>query len=385
MKILIPYANKSEIDYYTHRQYHRFINEVGTGIRKLAEAHARTIAEANLKAGQAIDNTLQSGFERVHQTQLAIHDALLDQTQVIEQGMGAIELAIESGFEQTQRNLNEVASRIDQVGMIIIESNDKLFQGLAGLKASVDMGMMNIITQFEMQRTEMRHGFEVLANILENNKKTEARERFRDGKEAYENYLRHPDETQFLRDALDYLEQSHEVYRGNPFCHLYLGHIYQEPSHFYDLSKSQEEYRLCATYAKGMANEGLAALGFFLASWIAYVRKDVEKAIEYAQESLKYAQDRIPENYYNLAKYHAYLDRKEEAIHYLDIAVQQFDPLYTIKADADADFFPMKQELGQYFEKLRVEAGRRIENQLKEFGIGNTSLPDKDQSDAKII
>ncbi len=383
MKLLIPYANKNEIDYYTHRQYHRFIHEVGSGIRKLSEAHARTIAEANLKAGQAIDHSLQSGFERVHQTQLAIHDALLDQTQVMEQGMGAIELAIESGFEQTQRNLSEVANRIDQVGMIIIESNDKLFQGLAGLKASVDMGMMNIITQFEMQRTEIRHGFEVLANILENNKKTEARERFRDGKEAYENYLRHPDETQFLQDALDYLAQSNEVYRGNPFCHLYLGHIYQEPSLFYDLSKSQEEYRLCATYAKGMANEGLAALGFFLTSWITYVRKDLEKAIEYAKESLKYAQDRIPETYYNLAKYHAYLNKKEPALHYLDIAVQKFDPLYTLKADTDADFLPMKKELGEYFEKLRIDASKRIEDQLMEFGIGNISLTDKNQDDTK--
>ncbi len=369
MKLLIPFAHKHEVEYYAHRQYHRFMNDVGVGIRKLAESHARTIAEANLKAGQAINQTLHSGFEQVNQTQLAIHDALLDQTQVIEQGMGAIELALESGFEQTQRNLSEVANRIDQVGTIIIESNDRLFQGMAGLKASVDMGMMNIITQFEMQRTEIKQGFEVLANILENNKKTEARERFRDGKDAYENYLRHPDEPQFLKDALDYLEASNEIYRGNPFCHLYLGHIYQEPSLYYDLTISQEQYRLCATYAKGMSNEGLAALGFFMASWIAYVRKDMDKAIEYAEESLKYAKDRIPEIYYNLAKYHAYLQDNNEALYYLDIAVQRFDPLYTLKADVDADFLSMKDELYEYFERLKDQAGKNLKHQLKAFGL----------------
>lgn len=376
MKVLVPFSisRSSNVDYYAHRQYNRFLNVLGVGIQKVAREHAETIAKANLKAGREISRTLQDGFQGVQEQQAQIHNALLDQTQVIQQGMEAIEISIDEGFDKVALGLNEVAGRVDQVSNVVIQTGEKLSQGLAGLKSSMDMGMMNIVSQFELQRTEIKEGFDLLTNILENNRKTEARERYRDGKEAYDKYLQHPDEPQFLTDALEYLKESVGIYRGNAFCHLYLGHIYQEPAKYYDLNRSLEHYKLCATYAKGMPNDGLAALGYFMAGWISYVLEDVEGAIELSEKALEFDQVGLPENYYNLAKFFACNKQEEKAIQYLDIAVRKFDPMYTLKASIDEDFSHVQEALDDYFIQIRDEEAKALEKSLHNFGVPGGQL-----------
>ena len=372
MKLPIPFSitrNKSETAYFEHRQLNRFLNVLGVGIKQVAEDHARTIAEANRAAGKEISQTLKKGFDQVEEGQQAIHHALVDQTEVIFEGFQAVEHQLETGFEQTTRGLQEVAGRIDNVGEVVIETGEKLFHGLAGLKAAVDMGMMNIVSQFELQRTEIQQGFDLLADLLENNRKTEARERYRDGLEAYEKYLQHPDEPQFLKDARDYMLQSVEIYRGNPFCHLYLGHIYQEAAGLYDLDRSLEHFKLCATYAKGIPNASLTAVGYFLAAWTAYVKHDLDQAISLGKQSLEYNPSGIPENYYNLAKYHACKDLSQEALNFLDHAIKKFDPYYALKANLDSDFEGMKAELEAYFVQIREEEAETWKRRIQQLGL----------------
>ena len=383
MKILTPFSlakKDPENSYYLHRQQHRFVNVLGLGIQELAAEHARTIARANLQAGREISQSLDRGFMEVRKGQIEIHEALIDQTQVISRGFDAVEYALEKGFDQVSGGLNEVAGRIDNLGEVIVESGDRLFAGLAGIKAAVDKGMVRVVTQFELQRGEIRAGFDQLSDLLENNRKTEARERYRDGASEYERYLQHPDEPQFLVDALEYLQESIRIYRGNPFCHLYLGHIYQEAAKYYDLKKSRDHYRLCATYAKGLQNEMLAALGYFLAAWTSYVLGDVEEAIRLAEQSLEFDPDKIPENYYNLAKYHACAGNADQALDYLDTAVQRFDPFYTLKASADADFAQIRTKLDDYFTRIRDEEAKALDEQLADFGIDLLRLESENDS-----
>lgn len=377
MKVLVPFsiARSSQPDYYAHRQYNRFLNVLGVGIQKVAREHAQTIAKANLKAGREISNTLREGFEDVKAQQVQIHEALVDQTQVLRHGFESIELELERGFEQVSTNLNEVAGRVDNLASALVVEHRKLQHGMQELKASMDMGMANILTQFELQRRDIKEGFDVLANLLENNRKTEARERYRDGKEAYDKYLQHPDEPQFLTDALDYLKESVEIYRGNAFCHLYLGHIYQEPAQYYDLNRSLEHYKLCAVYAKGMPNNGLAGLGYFMAGWISYVLEDVEGAIELSEKAMEFDKEGIPENYYNLAKFFAHTGQATEAIKYLDVAVRTYDPMYSLKASIDEDFSNIEQPLTAYFEQIRDEEAKMLEEQLQAFGLDLNELP----------
>lgn len=355
MRFLIPFSHRNGDDYYGFRSFNRFLQS-DEGLKRIAYDHARTIAEANLQAGREISHTLKEGFQAVNEHQKAIHKAILTQTEVIESGFRTVEVKLDALTEITGKGLNEVAGRIDNLGEVFIAGNDRLFLGLSGLKAGLDMGMMNIVTQFELQRNEIRKGFELLADILENARKSEARERYRDGKGSYEQYLRHPDEAQFLLDARDYLEKSVEIYRSHPFAHLYLGHIYQEPSITFDLSLALDHYKLAATYAKVIPNDGLAAVCYFMAGWIAYVLKDYEQALDLGQRAANYDPQGLPENYYNMAKYAACLQKPDKALHYLDISVQRFDPYYTVKADYDADFEWIRDDLDRYFNRIRDEA-----------------------------
>jgi len=365
----IPYARSSGLDYYVHKQYNRFLQTLDTSIARVSEKHARIIAQANLRAGETISSSLDTGFQQVQASQKAIESALIDQNAILETGFNTLEVSLDRGFAQTALGLNEVANRVDNLGQVIIASEEKLSLGLAGLKASVDMGMMGLVSQFELQRKEMRQGFDLLADLLENAQKTEARERYRDGLHAFEMYIKHPDEPQFLTDARDYLFKSIEIFRGNPFGHLYLGHIYEEASVFFNLGKAQEHYHLCATYATGLDNRGLACVGYFMAAWMAFVLGEVDRAIRWGKAAIDMDAERIPENYYNLAKYYAYRGEAEESLKYLDKAVTAFDPLYTLKAECDTDFHPIREALTDFFVQLRNREAASLALKLREFGL----------------
>ncbi|MEM7372035.1 MAG: hypothetical protein AAF587_25690 [Bacteroidota bacterium] len=372
MRLLKPFSllrskKQEHVSYADHRFWLRFLHVAGVGVQRVAEEHARRIIEANKAIGNQLDRTLQTGFTEIQEHQKEIHHALVDQTQVIAKGFDSVEIRLEKGFDQASKGLNEVADRVDNVGMAVIASSDKLQQGIQGLNASLDMGMMNIVSQFELQRADIQEGFDRLANLMENSRKTEAEERYRDGKQAYEQYLQHPDEPQFLIDALDYLQESIRIYRGNPFAHLYLGHIFQEPAQFYDLSKSLEHYQLCATYAKGIPNPSLAAFGYFMTAWIHYVSGELDEAIRAGELVKKYDPDNLPENYYNLAKFHACKQEQKAALTELDVAIRKFDPLYSVKADMDEDFDLIRDALDVYFEEIREDAAKDWEEKMDDW------------------
>ncbi|MEL6651072.1 MAG: tetratricopeptide repeat protein [Bacteroidota bacterium] len=358
MKLLKPFKSEADPEAYRrHRQALQFWHVVGEGIKQ-------------------VDHTLRDGFDRVEDGldrvehgQVRIHQALLGQTEVIRQGFFGLELSLESGFDQMADKLDQQTEATRSLEKSLILSSKQIEEGLSGLKASLDMGMVDIVSQFELQRNDIQQGFERLADLLENSRKTLARERYLDGKQAYERYEVHPDESQFMTDARDYLLESVEIYRGNPFCHLYLGHIYQDPGHLYDLERALEHYQLTATYAKGLDNKALAALGYFLAAWISYVLGDVDQAIALAQKALEYDPKGIPENYYNLARFHAHKQQSETALQYLDKAVQDFDPHYTLKAEIDEEFQAIRPALDQYFEQIRSVEAAHWDEKLRDFQL----------------
>ena len=373
MKILKPFAistrKKEETNYFSYRQQMRFLNILGIGIQRIADQHAQKIIDANREIGQEINTTLKSGFTGVQRRQEKIHDALIDQTEVMRMGFEGVEIRLEDGFDQLSGGLNEVAGRVDHVGEVIVQEGERMFRGMAGLKASFDMGMANIVSQFELQRKEIEAGFEQLVDTLKNQRKIEARERFLDGKNHYEQYLRHPEESQFLTDAYEYLGESVKLYKGHPFSHLYLGHIFQEPDRYYDPGRARDHYQLCATYAKGLENKKLSALGYFMAAWMSYVMREFEEAITLGLLSAEFDPREIPENYYNLAKYYACSRNAEKSLEYLDLAIKQFDPLYAIKAELDEDFHWIQDELNAYFIRIRDEAAQEWDNEIQKIGL----------------
>ena len=366
-RISAPYSiMNTEIDYHTHSQYNSYINSLGQGISKASQKHADRIAKSNIQAAKHIQN----GLNDISYQQARVHEALIDQTNVVQSGLNSIEVNLERGFDGVNQNLHRVNQGLNQINENIIVTEQTLRNGLTALKSSFDMGMMNIVSQFELQRAEITRGFNQLVDVLKNSRKTEANERYNDGKNEFEKYLQFPEEIQFLTDALEYLKKSIEIYKGNPFCHLYLGHIYKTPTQYYNLELSLKHYKLCATYAKGTQNKELAALGYFLAGWIAYVSKDLDNAIQLAELSLKFDDQGIPENYYNLAKYYACKKNTEKSLLNLDYIVKKFDPLYIIKANIDEDFTKnIKEELESYFSEIRNTEAKKLEKKLNNFGL----------------
>lgn len=314
--IIVPYAipkvktlkeEELSLRYQNHQLGHQFLATLNAGVKQIKE----------------LNISVKKGFQELNQGQKEIHQALLNQSSQLQYGINKLEVAFQTGFTD--------------------------------IKASLDMGMAHIVSQVELQREELREGFQEMSQLLENQLKTRAHERYLDGKLEYERFLQHPDEKQFLMDALSYFNESIEAYRGNPFCHLHLGHIYQKAEESYNLDKAQNHYQLCATYAKGIQNDELTAIGYFLASWISYVRGEVQGAIELGEKCIEYAPDTIPEAFYNLAKYHAHQEEAENSIIYLRKAIKDFDPYYAVKANLDPDFEAIQQALTSFFEELKTE------------------------------
>ena len=195
MKLLAPFhsTGKAE-DYHRHRNLLRFVFAAGEGIQRVAEHQVQRIIDANRAIGAKLDDTLIHGFDRMEFQQKEIHGALLQQTKVIKQSLFDIELSLEQGFDQVAEGMEQIGEEVRNVNDTLVQTGEMLADGLAGLKSSVDMGMMGIVSQFELQREELQEGLKQLSFLIENSKKTEARERFLDGKTDFERFLQHPDE-----------------------------------------------------------------------------------------------------------------------------------------------------------------------------------------------
>ncbi|MEM6767511.1 MAG: hypothetical protein AAF824_07115 [Bacteroidota bacterium] len=342
MKVIVPFSikrrEKEENAYLEHKIWNRYIFAIGRGVERIARDHAFTIAKACKEASSEISQVLDKGFQEVKEQQVQIHHALIDQTQVIHDGFQTLDITLEQGFQRTAEELQEVTHAVDAVNTTLIATQKRLEDGFSGLQASLDAGMVSLVSQFELQREELREGMAQLTSILQNSQKTIAQERYLDGKKAFELYLKHPDEPQLLEDAKNYFLESINFYRGNPFSHWYLGHIYQEPTGMYDEEASFTHYRACATYAKSIENPQLAALGFFMAGWMSYVMGKVPEAITLTQECIQQAETPIPEAMYHLAKFYAYQLEAESSLGHLQKLAEQWDPRYILKSQLDEDF-----------------------------------------------
>lgn len=370
--ILIPYTppkeeTESEKSYLLHRLRRRFAPDESGFLLFSAEQVAK-LAKVNLKAAARINQTLEQGFDKVDKGQIRIHEALLNQTDIIQDGFDRVALAIDEQREQLAADAEALREEERASRASINNQTAVIANGFAHLASSVDMGMSGLLTQFELQRTEMQEGLSRISTILANQHKTTAQERFLDGQTAYGQYLRHPDEPRLLLDAESYLQASIESWRGNPFAHLYLGHIYHEAGPVHDLQKAQTHYLDCATYAKGIDNRALAAQAYMMAGWLAYVRRLPARAVELGKLAVEYDPEGLPEAYFNLGKYLAHLGKAEEAIAQLDIAIRSFDPLYSLKASLDEDYKALGDVLGDYFQQLKAEEHAHWDARLSAFG-----------------
>lgn len=354
---------KDGIPYFQHAQYNSYFNSQTKGLVKAGRKDAERIAKSNLAGSalvsQSVYNNTQA-LQKIENQNARMHSAILNSTMVFGRGFSTINETLQNGFY-------DVSSEINNLNESVILGFDELQKGIKSLGAKLDMGFTSVVQQFELQRAEIKEALDSIKNILQNRKKTEAHERFEDGKAEFESYLRFPEEINLLQDSFRYLLESIDIYNGNPFAHLYLGHIYEKPTLLYNLTKAKEHYRLCASHSKKNNYDQLTAQGYFLAGWVGFANRQLDEAIELTEDAWKYDKENIPEIAYNLAKFHAVKKLPEKSLQYLDIAINKFDPEYAVKASVDRDFEDISNELGKYFEKIRDDEAKKFSNELTHF------------------
>lgn len=354
---------KDGIGYFQYAQENAYFTNQTKGLIRASRKDAEKIAKANLAGsalvGQSIYNNTQA-LQQIESQNGRMHSAILDANEISKNGFSVLDNSMKDGFYN-------VTAGISNMNETLILGFSELQKGMVNIGAKLDMSFASIVQQFELQRSELKEALNEIKDILRNRKKTDAHERFRDGKAEFESYLKFPVEFNLLEDSLKYLQESIRIYNGNPFAHLYLGHIFERPTKLYDLKKAKEHYRLCASHSKKNNYNQLTAQGFFLSGWICFADHKLDEAIELTEEAWNYDKENIPEIAYNLAKFYAIKKQPSESIYYLDIAIQKFDPEYAAKASLDRDFEDISMELNKYFTKIRNQEAENFTNEFYRF------------------
>ncbi|MDA3778809.1 MAG: hypothetical protein PF487_01015 [Bacteroidales bacterium] len=187
--------------------------------------------------------------------------------------------------------------------------------------------------------------------------------------EQYSKYLENPAKYFYLENALEGFNKTIEGYKENPFAHFYIGLIYHRPTDLFNLQKSIEAFKNAEKYALEKEEKIFAAYVDYILGWIYYIEGDIDEAIKVSLNSLDKDSIILSETYYNLAKFYAIKKDAINSVKYLDIAVANSDNFYTLKANIDDDFLPIKDELEKYFTHLRDSARKIVDEALSEFGI----------------
>lgn len=242
---------------------------------------------------------------------------------------------------------------------------DQVTDGIAGLRADFDIAMGQVISQFEMMRSEMRDGFDRMINILENRRKTEAQEHFRDAMEFYRDGCRFADKPQWFDDALKHFLVSVEQYERNPLSHMHIGHIYHYQKKHQNFEKALHHYHLCYTYGEADEKDySVAAQGYFYAGWLcAAVFNNLEEAITSMEKALR-LDSKLGEACYLLAKFHGVREDAKLVVKYLERAIVDFDRDYCIKASGDADFDKVRDAVNDLLVRLKEKAKDHLEKVL---------------------
>jgi tetratricopeptide (TPR) repeat protein len=352
---------KDNIPYAQHAQNNRYILEMKNNTASVSRQNTRAILKAQKDASRSISSALTHSSQAQEQNMKNIHSAIISQNELMHKESKNLQ-HIEDGIDRLSDDMQHLASELSTI-------NQNLIYGFSGLKASVDMLASTILSQFEMQREEIKVGFDNIINILETSKETEALERYHQATKSFKQFLNYPEHQLFLDNSIEYLDESIRIYKMNPYAYLYLGHSYKEPSDKFNPILSQKNYETCAIYAKGSEDKSLASLGYFLSGWMSYVNNNVSHAIELTEQSIYFDDKSYPEAYYNLAKYYANIGDAEKSLSNLNIAITKFDPEYSIKPYLDNDFKNIKTELDKFSITIRDKERERLLSKLKTFNI----------------
>jgi len=271
------------------------------------------------------------------------------------------ELIVNEEKELVAEIIKERLERTDQDGNMDIS--------FYNLGAAFSVEMIDIVWIFEMSSEEFKKGLAIIEDSLHFCDKADSYNKFIESTKKYLKYLENPSEHKLLSEVKQGFEDCIKDYKGNPFAHFMLGLIYHRPTVYFDLSRSLKEFSEAKRYSLEIENQFMAAMCNYMIAWFSYLDSDIDKAIELSLVAIDNEFMNIPEIYFNLAKYYASIKDHENSLKYLDEVIRRFDFLYAVKADIDDDFKQIRQELKNYFIKLKDEEKSKVKDRLKEMGV----------------
>lgn len=242
---------------------------------------------------------------------------------------------------------------------------EQVSDGISGLRADFDVCMGNVLLQFEMLRKDVQAGLARVAELLQNRRKVDADEHFRDAMRLYTEGCKHPDKPLWMSDAKKHFEESVSLFEMNPLAHLHLGHIYHYHKPCQDFDKAIEAYERCFTYAEAeKSDHPIAAQGYFYAGWLNAVAKgDVQAGIKLTSLAMRFDPS-MSEALYHLAKFAATEGNAEDACQHLRTLITTIDRRYAEKAMRDPDFDQVRTPVTKMLEGLRDASRAKYDEML---------------------
>ena len=268
------------------------------------------------------------------------------QTEILSRQTKAMHEAQLAQTSATIVSQERISEGIDSLGYGI----DNVTRGIAGLQASFEWGISEVVWQIEQNRKELRNILEVLSAPLD----TQAKELRKRAEEAYANG--------WFEDALTDFFESEEKNRYDFSIHISIGMIYL----FNQLNreKALEYFDKAIKYASPKSNYYTS----FALLHKALIKRDfgvIEESENCARKAIELSPD-FAEAVYQCAQYNAMLNRPEEVIHLLERAIL-LDTNYCEKVSSDEVFDQFRPQINKLFENLRRTEGDKARKNLEVF------------------
>lgn len=238
---------------------------------------------------------------------------------------------------------NEIIASQDRIQEGLGQLNvdlENIEQGLKDLKSTFEWGISEIVWQFEQNRMEMKEILEVLMAPLN----FQAKERRRRAEEAYVNG--------WIEDAEFEFNESEKLNRYDFSIHISLGLIHL--FHKTDKKEALKNFENAIKYARPKSNY-YTSFALLHKSIIMFDLGDTHEAEKCTDEAINLSPDFI-EAYYQNAQYNAQLKNIEKSLIYLKHVITE-QPLYCLKVNSDPLFDPIRKDVNDLMNKLRVSEG----------------------------
>jgi len=214
----------------------------------------------------------------------------------------------------------------------------RIEDGMDGLRAAFEFGISEVVWQIEQNRQVLKNILEVLMAPLD----TQAKELRRRAEDAYANG--------WFEDALDDFIESEKKNKYDFSVHISIGmiNLFQKV----DREKALEYFERAVKYARPKSQYHAS----FALLHVALIKRDLDQIAE-AEKLTAEAIELTPafaEALYQNAQYNAQLNHIQKSLSNLEKAVR-IDRNYSLKADNDNMFDPIRKEVNKLFEKLRDE------------------------------